>query len=505
MCQTNRICSSRPLPATPVQQIIQAQTITVDTSTFLETGSAREIGAAIAAGQLTSVDVTRWYLARIDQLNGGGKGLNCVRNISPLALEEAGRADSELRAGRLRGPLHGVPYLLKDNIFTRDGNPASAGSRALANFVPPYEATLVARLRDAGAVLLGKTNMTEFADFVSDVMPSAFSGAGGEVRNPLGPAYGRGLGSSVGSAGAVAARLCAFAIGTETQNSIQAPALHSSVVGFKPSVGRVSRHGVIPLVPSQDAPGPLALTVDDAALVADALAGADMNDTATLAGFVATTGQRAGGLRVGVPRRHIADAVMTPARVAVFEHVLEALSRAGVTVVDPCDLPSAEALHAVRSCVFRTEFKESLNTMLGALRPCGLASLEDIIAWNRAHPDAIPYGQSLLEAADATTGILTPQYIDDRGRDIALSRSAGIGAAMDAGAVDVLLSPMSAAAKCTGKAGAPVLALPAGLDADGLPFGVTVYAMPGEDATVLQAARVIDSIIGKRVNPQNRL
>jgi amidase len=392
-----------------------------------------------------------------------------------------------------------VPYLLKDNVFTVDGSPASAGSRALAGFVPYYEATLVTRLREAGAVLLGKTNLTEFADFVADTMPSEFSGAGGVVRHPLGFRYGRGMGSSVGSAAAVGAGLCAFAIGTETQNSIQAPAIHTSIVGFKPTVGRVSRHGIVPLVPSQDAPGVLARTVDDTMAVYEAIAGADVNDTATLARYPdAHAGVRPlQGLRIGVPRRFVADSVLDAIRSASFESALRTLAQAGAVIVDPCDLPSAEQLHEVRSCVFRTEFKESLNRLLEVLRPCGMASMADIIDWNNAHRDAIPYGQSLLEAANASAGMRSDGYLADRRRDIALSVDGGIAAALAAGAADVLLAPMSAAAKCTGKAGAPVVAIPAGEDSERHPFGLTVFGMPGSDRIVLEAAAAIEQVVGR--------
>lgn len=479
----------------------KVKTQTPDISAILGSSSAKEIGAAIAAGEITSYEATRWYLQRIAQFNGGETGLNCVRSASPLALEQARQADAEIAAGHWRGPLHGVPYLLKDNVFTADGSCASAGAAALSGFVPPYEASLVKRLREAGAVLLGKTNLTEFADFVADTMPSEFSGAGGVVRHPLGLRYGRGLGSSVGSAAAVAARFCAFAIGTETQNSIQAPAVHSSIVGFKPSVGRVSRHGVVPLVPSQDSPGPLTVTVEDARLVFEALAGPDARDAATLAyqDGAQDLATAIRGLRIGIPRRFLADAVMTEARKPAFARILEALAQAGAILVDPCDLPSAEQLNDVRSCVFRTEFKDSLNALLGALKPCAMASMDDIIQWNRAHPEAIPYGQSLLEAANASTGMTSQQYLDDRRRDIVLSLDAGIAAALKAGAADVLLAPMAAAAKCTGKAGAPVVALPAGQDAEGMPFGVTVFSAPGADRAVLRAALAIEQVIGKRI------
>lgn len=461
---------------------------------LLALGSARAIGAAIAAGELTSLAATEWYLSRIERVNGGADGLNCVRSLSRLAREEAKRADAERASGYIRGPLHGVPWLVKDNVFTLDGSFASAGARALATFLPPVEATLVARLRDAGAVLLGKTNLTEFADFVSDTMPAEFSGAGGVVRNPLGLPYGRGQGSSVGSAAAVAAGLCGFAIGSETQNSIQAPAVHSSVVGFKPTVGRLSRYGLIPLVPSQDSPGPLTRTVDDARLVYQTMAGADMKDTATLADFPLEY-PRAGtlqGVRIGVPRRFIADGALIDSRKAIFSQLLAALAQAGAIIVDPCDLPSAEQLHEVRSCVFRSEFKASLNSLLATFTPCGMRSLRDIIHWNQAHPEAIPYGQSLLEAAEAAPDILSAHYRRDRRQDIALSLDAGILAALNASGADVLLAPGSAAAKCTGKAGAPVVAIPVGQDAQGLPFGVTLFCAPGEDLKLIEAAQAVE-------------
>jgi amidase len=190
---------------------------------------------------------------------------------------------------------------------------------------------------------------------------------------------------------------------------------------------------------------------------------------------------------------------MNDDRAPAFDRVLGALSRAGATVVDPCDLPSAEQLSEVRSSVFRTEFKASLNELLGALRPCGIDSLQSLIEWNANHPEAIPYGQSLLEAANAADGILFPQYLADRRRDMALSAAGGITGALACGSVDMLLSPMSAAAKCTGKAGAPVVALPAGCDRTGQPFGVTLYAMPGGDRQLLRLAAAVERIISERL------
>ena len=225
---------------------------------ILASGSLVAIGRAFNERRLSVREAVGWYLKRIEALNHAGPCLNAVREIAPDALDAARRADDELAAGRRRGLLHGIPVLVKDNILVA-GMSATAGAAALKGFKPRCDATLVARLRAAGAIVIGKTNLTEFADYVSDVMPSGFSGAGGMVKNPHGVApYGRGLGSSVGSAAAVAARLVPVAIGSETQNSIQTPSCVSSVYGFKPSVGMVSRAGVVPLVPSQDLPGPIA-------------------------------------------------------------------------------------------------------------------------------------------------------------------------------------------------------------------------------------------------------
>ncbi len=468
-------------------------------------GSIRAIAAALRARHLSVQELVGWYLARIEKLN---PALNAVREVSPRALEDARRADEALAAGRDAGPLHGIPLLLKDNIFTGDGLRATAGARALEACVPGRDATLVRRLRAAGAIVLGKTNLTEFADYVSDVMPSGFSGVAGTVRNPHGLEYGRGQGSSVGSAAAVAASLAPAAIGTETQNSIQTPALYSSVVGYKPTVGAVSRAGVVPLVPSQDSPGPLARCAEDAALVAAAMAGADVRDAATLSLPEAPypDSREAGslrGLRIGVPRRQIAARAEFEPLMPLFEAALERLSAAGATLVDPCDLPSAEQLQEARSSVFRTEFKAALNALLEDMgAPCGIASLEALIRWNEAHPDAIPYGQSLLLAAQATAGLRDPAYRADRARDLALSRAGGIDAALAMHDVDLLVAPMSAAAKCTGKAGAPVVALPAGIAADGTPFGITLIAALGDDARLLAAACAAESALGGRVLPR---
>jgi len=477
-----------------------------DIEKTLLNGSIADLQALYASRRLSVSEAVGWYLSRIEALNKAGPALNAVREVSARAMPDAHRADAELAGGQNRGALHGIPVLLKDNILT-EGMKATAGAAALAGFEPRRDATLVRRLREAGAIVLGKTNLTEFADFVADVMPSGFSGAGGVVKNPHGIEYGRGQGSSVGSAASVAASLAIFAIGSETQNSIQTPASYSSVVGYKPSVGVVSRTGVVPLVTSQDSPGPLARSVEDAALVASVLAGPDIRDTWSLFAQGIALGslkcEGLAGVRIGVPRRQIADRKKFAELMPLFEAALSGLSKAGARIVDPCDLPSAEQLQEVRSCVFRTEFKAALNVFLEDQgHPFGMRSMKDIIDWNEKHPEAIPYGQSLLIASDATLGLDDPTYRSDRARDIALSRTAGIDAALAMHSVDVLIAPMGAAAKCTGKAGAPVVTIPVGLDKAGVPFGVTLFAAVGSDARVLAIAGAIERAIGDRRIPK---
>lgn len=478
-----------------------------DPDRLIRQGSLADLRGAILARRISAVEALRYCLGRIEQLNRSGPGLNAVRSVSGSALADAERLDALGVDATTAGALHGIPVLLKDNIATADGQDMTAGAAALKGFLPRNEAALVTRLRRAGAIILGKCNMTEFADYVSDVMPSGFSGAGGMVRNPHGGAYGRGGGSSVGSAAAVAAGIVPLAFGSETQNSIQTPACNSSLVGFKPSVGRVSRSGIVPLVPSQDSPGPLTRSVADARLVYDVIAGPDPADTMSLLPERLSVGPGAadlppGAIRLGVPRIAMADRDDTAPVLPLFEAVLSHLARSGIGIVDPCDLPSAERLRDLRSSVFPTEFKAAINHFLAANdRPAGIGSLEALIAWNEAHPDAIPYGQPLLLAANATAGLDGAGYHADRVRDIALSRQSGIDGALAAGEVDALIFPMTVAAKCTGKAGAPVIAIPAGIGPTGAPFGITLTASWGQDRHLLAIASAVERLVGDRRIP----
>ena len=281
------------------------------------------------------------------------------------------------------------------------------------------------------------------------------------------------------------------------------------MVGYKPSVGAIGRAGIIPLVPSQDAAGFLGRCVADVVLAVRAVSGADPRDSVSLERAQQLREGRARlpdsleSVRIGVPRKAMADREQFSAVLPHFQRVLDALAVARATIIDPCDLPSAEQLQEMRSCVFATEFKASVNAFLeDHLAPCGIGSLADLIAWNSAHPECIPYGQSLLINAQNTIGLHHDDYLRDRARDIALSRTAGIDAALGAHNADVLLAPMGAAAKCTGKAGAPTLAIPFGVDVSGTPFGVTLYSRIGNDRALEAVAALVERAVGNRVIPR---
>jgi len=480
---------------------------TPDIDGLLLRGSIAAIGTALRARKFSIREMIQFYLSRIAAFNHAGPQLNAIRVVAEDALDEADRADRALESGTAVGALHGIPVLIKDNILIAKEYTTTAGVAAFSSFVPRRTATLVRRLRGAGAIVIGKTNLTEFADYVADVMPAEFSSAGGVVRNPHGIRYGRGQGSSVGSAAAVAAGFAPIALGGETQNSIQTPANYSSVVGYKPSVGMLSRVGIVPLVPSQDAPGTLTRSLEDAEFVMAVIGGADPADAISIAmdrdDRRGARIERLNQVRIGVPRRAMAERPEFASMIPLFEESLRRLAAAGAAIVDPCDLPSAEQLQEVRSSVFRTEFKASLNAFLDEQdAPCGIDSLDTLIRWNEAHPDKIPYGQSLLLAANETQGVNDPRYRADRRRDIELSRHGGIDAALRAGNVDVLIAPMGAAAKCTGKAGAPTIAIPAGLGGDGTPFGVTLYTSFGADGVLVAVARLVERTIGDRRIPK---
>ncbi|HEY2144587.1 MAG TPA: amidase, partial [Steroidobacteraceae bacterium] len=354
--------------------------------------SLQDIAAAFADGRLSSQQLTQMYLSRIDRLDKHGPALGAVIEVNSRALEIAAALDAERKSRGPRGPLHGVPILIKDNVETADRMMTTAGSLALEGWYAPHDARVADRLRAAGAVILGKTNLSEWANFRSTHSSSGWSGRGGQTLNPY-AANRTPSGSSSGSAAAVAANLCAIAVGTETDGSIVSPASINGIVGLKPTVGLVSRRGIVPISHSQDTAGPLARSVRDAALMLTAMAGLDAADAASAAvgsrfdndyaRYVDPMGLR--GARLGIARKFFAD--NAPLN-AFLDHCIEMLKGAGAIIIDPADLPMHGSFGAAEQDVLLFEFKADLNSYLRRLPPTfPVRSLAALIRFNDAHRD----------------------------------------------------------------------------------------------------------------------
>lgn len=479
--------------------------------------SLSRLQRALADGELTSSRLTAMYLQRIAGVRApGGAPLNAVREVNPDALAIAAGLDRERREGRIRSPLHGIPILIKDNIGSADAMRTTAGVHALADLRTPFDAAVVRRLRAAGAVLLGKCNCPDFCDYMASTMPSGHSTTGGTVGHPYGMSYGRGGGSSTGVAAAVAASLAGAGVGSETQNSIQAPCANSSVVGIKPTVGLVSRAGMVPLAISQDTAGPIARSVRDAAMLLTVIAGPDIADTMTLSALGTPCADYAvhcvdgalAGARIGVARREFFGREGKALHDAVVYRAIAAMRAAGAVIVDPADIPSAPELMPLASRVFRSDFKVGLNAFL---ERCGdrttMRSMRHIIEHNERHGAlAIPYGQDLLLAADATAGDWSEaEYLADRARDIRLSRSEGIDRALAMHGLDAIVAPMDHASKITGKAGYPAVTVPCGYVDDGpgkgAPVGLTFIGAAWSEARLIGIAHAFEQCVAARRAP----
>jgi amidase len=464
---------------------------------------------AIADGRLTAADLVLFYMERMAELDSGRDGLSSIIELNPDALHIAAALDRERALGGLRGPLHGIPVLLKDNIDTGDHMHTSAGSLALATSYAAADAPLAARLREAGAILLGKANMTEWANFMSDHMPAGYSSRGGQVRNPYGPGTLEPGGSSSGSAVAVAANLTLLAVGTETSGSILSPASQNGIVGIKPTVGLVSRTGVVPISHTQDTAGPMARTVRDAALLLDALAGVDRADpvTATQIGHTPTTytaSLDAGalrGARLGVAREPYFGRLDAPA-LAVMEAAIARLAGAGAEVVDPVVIATADSRWNYPLLVH--EFKPALNAYLAGLGPnVPVHTLRELIAYDQARPDAmLRYGQDLFLQAEATSGRLTePAYVaaivDNRRR----SRAEGIDRTLAEHRLDAIVFPNNWGAGIAAAAGYPSVTVPAGQTDAGAPVGLTLTAGAFSEARLIALAYAFEAATAARRAP----
>ena len=481
----------------------------------LEEATIAALQERMTTGEWTARSLTEAYLARIDQLNLQGPTLRAVLETNPDALAIADVLDRERQTQGPRGPMHGVPVLLKDNIDTGDRMTTTAGSLALRGWVPSEDAGVARRLRAAGAVLLGKANLSEWANFRSTRSSSGWSGRGGQCRNPY--VLDRNpCGSSSGSGVGVSANMAAVAIGTETDGSIVCPSSANGLVGIKPTVGLVSRAGVIPISHTQDTAGPMARTVADAAIVLGAIAGVDPLDPATAQSeargladytpFLDADGLR--GRRVGVARRFFG---FHEAVDRVVESAIEAMRAAGAVIVDPVDLrPAASGavanMGAAETEVLLYEFKADLNTYLSARGPdAEVRSLAGLIAFNERNADEeMPYfGQERLIEAEARGPLSAPRYLTALAAARRLSRADGIDRTMDEQQLDAIIGPTGGPAWVTdlvngdhfggsssaypAVAGYPNITVPAG-DVHGLPVGVSFFGRAWSEPTLIQIA-----------------
>jgi amidase len=488
-----------------------------------------ELGVAalrdgMKSGQFTARALAEKYLARIEAIDRQGPKLNSVIEINPDALAIAEALDQERQAKGPRGPLHGIPILIKDNIGTHDRMTTTAGSLALEGSIPPEDAFVVRRLRAAGAVILGKTNLSEWANIRSNHSTSGWSGRGGLTRNPY--ALDRNpCGSSSGSAVAVAANLCAVAVGTETDGSVVCPSNANGIVGLKPTLGLVSRTGIIPIAHSQDTAGPMARTVADAAILLGAMAGADPADSATAQSqgkaaadysqFLDPRGLR--GARLGVARKFFgfSDAVDM-----LMENALAEMKRQGAVLVDPAEVETTDKLGDPEFLVLLYEFKADLNAYLAGLGPgARVRSLKEVIEFNERNREReMPYfGQEVFLKAEEKGPLTSKEYLDALATSKRLSRAEGIDAVMDKHHLDALVAPTGGPAWITdlvngdhgaggcstpaAVAGYPHITVPAGFLL-GLPVGISFFGRAWSEPTLIKVAYAFEQATRHRRPPR---
>jgi amidase len=483
-----------------------------------------DIGSAFADGRLTSLQLTQAYLARIDKLDRQGPGLHSVIETNPRALEIAAGLDAERKAKGSRGPLHGVPVLIKDNVETSDHMMSTAGSLALEGWYAPQDAPLVERLRAAGAVILGKSNLSEWANFRSTHSLSGWSGRGGQCRNPY--ATNRTpSGSSSGSAVAVSANLCAIAVGTETDGSIVSPASINGIVGLKPTVGLISRRGIVPISHSQDTAGPLTRTVRDAAVMLGIMSGLDAEDSAGSAvgdrfqsDYVRYVDPKGlSGARLGIARKFFADSAPLN---AFLDSCIATLKSAGAVIVDPADLPLHGTTGAAEQEVMLYEFKADLNAYLHRLPPTfPVRSLAALIRFNEAHRDTeMPlFDQELLHQAAAKGPLTEKAYKDARAACLKATRSNGIDAVLAEHKLDAMVSLTSGPAwlidtvngdsdtgGCSSPAavaGYPHITVPAGLYR-GVPVGLSFFGAAFSEPKLIKLGSGFEAVAHARTPPR---
>jgi amidase len=483
-----------------------------------------ELQRGMKSGKFTARSLTEKYLARIDEIDKQGSHINAIIEINPDALSIATSLDQERKGQGIRGPLHGIPLLIKDNIGTHDRMMTTAGSLALLGSIPPQDSFAAKRLRGAGAIILGKTNLSEWAEARSQYSTAGWSPRGGQTRNPYALDRNPG-GSSSGSAAAIAANMAAVALGTETDSSIVCPSSMNSLVGIKSTVGLVSRSGVIPISRSQDTVGPMARTVTDAAIVLSVLAAVDPEDSVTensrgraavdYTQFLDPAGLK--GARIGVARKHYdfgegVDKVMQSA--------IDALRLAGAEVIDPADIPTLGQFEAAEKIVLHYELKAGINAYLAGLGPTApVHSLKEIIEFNEKNwRSEMPYfGQDRFLKAESYGPLTTPEYLEALVTSRRLARTEGIDAVMDKFRLDAIMAPTTGPAWVTdlvngdheagqssrpaAVSGYPNINVPAGY-VFGLPVGVSFFGRAYSEPKLIKLAYAFEQATHHRRPPR---
>ncbi|PJN87643.1 amidase family protein [Bacillus sp. mrc49] len=478
---------------------------------FKEELTIGEIQSALEKGDITAKELTMYYMFRIANFDQDGPKLNSILEINPDAIFIAEALDHERASKGARGPLHGIPILLKDNIETNDKMHTSAGAIALENYNSNEDAFLVKKLREAGAVILGKTNMTELSNGMSYEMWAGYSSRGGQVLNPYGDANLYVGGSSSGSAVAAAANFTVLSVGTETDASILSPAITNSVVGVKPTVGLVSRRGIIPFTYSQDTAGPMARTVTDAAILLGTLAGVDELDPAThkSAGRLVsdyTEYLDRNGLRnakIGVYNRaHDEFYASAEYDESLFKDVVRTLKDEGAIVNEAIDIPTINREWSWAVSLY--ELKASLDHFLSRLPPhIPVHSISELIAFNKNIGErALKYGQNKLENRESLTNTLrNPDYLNAKLEDIYFSQEQGIDFTLKKYDLDAILFPSYIGSTICAKAGYPSIAMPAGFMKSGRPFGVTFAGTAYSDGRLIKLAYAYEQATKHRRKP----
>ncbi|MDF2038161.1 amidase family protein [Cytobacillus oceanisediminis] len=466
-----------------------------------------ELQEKMKNGEITSKELVLMYMNRIGQLD---KNIHSVLELNPDALHMAAALDAEREEQGPRSPLHGIPILLKDNIDTGDKMQTTAGSLALKNHRAQKDSFVASQLRQAGAVILGKTNMTEWANFMTEGMPSGYSSRGGQTLNPYGPGKFDVGGSSAGSGAAIAANFAAASIGTETSGSILSPASQNSLVGIKPTVGLVSRTGIIPIAHSQDTAGPMARTVKDAALLLNVLAVPDENDPITLTNkdlqgkdftvFLDEAGLK--GARIGIARESYFD-YLSSEKLSVMNKAVARLKELGAEVQDEVLIPSTNEEWSYD--VLTYEFKADLNAYLRTVAPhLNIRTLSDVINFNENNSEkCLKYGQSILVESEETSGDLTEMaYISALEKDIYFSGEKGIDYVMKEHHLDAIVFPNNYGAGIPAKAGYPSITVPAGYTPEGEPVGITFTGLAYSEPLLIKIAYAFEQATKHREAPE---